>query len=269
MKKLRLSVATLIAAILMVGCGGASLEKTLTEGDGTWYLENEYSSGELSLTFESKDEVTIGMGGHSETVEYTISKKKDSITVKDPDDESNTLVLKVLKVEKEKISIESSGTKGTLVKDKGEHKADKSSKDEEEEDDEDEEEDRAKSKKSSNKESSKYADMQEELEENGIEVDTYGYSAVTFTASKNVDHDYFQLMINIYSDEASDAELATEEDQDYDETFRFEIENGKMVEYYAKEKSDFNKLKEFLEITGYSDDELIEFSEWYLEENSN
>lgn len=110
--------------------------------------------------------------------------------------------------------------------------------------------------------------MLEEMEDNGIEVDTYGSTSVEFVGEKNVDHDYFRLKIGYSSDEPYDADLSFEQYASYDDTLRFSIKNGRMVEYYLEERSDFDKLRTVLDSIGYSDKELIKFTGWYLEQNN-
>lgn len=107
--------------------------------------------------------------------------------------------------------------------------------------------------------------MLEEMEDNGIEVDTYGSTSVTFTGQKNVEHDYFELKIGYSSDKPYDAEVSFEKYASYDDKLRFKIENNRMVEHYNEEQSDFDKLRTVLDGIGYSDKELIKFTGWYLE----
>ncbi|MBP1048064.1 hypothetical protein I6N96_17365 [Enterococcus sp. BWM-S5] len=116
MKRIKLLLAMVAVVVVLAGCG-KSLASTLTEGDGKWYLSNELTDGEMTLIFESKEDVTVELYGESESTTYSVSEKDKTITLNSPDDEDEEAIeMKVIKIQEDTIEIEISGTEGTLSK---------------------------------------------------------------------------------------------------------------------------------------------------------
>lgn len=113
-------ILILLISMVVIFLGGCSekkgLQAILTADQGKWELVNPISDETVTITFESKDEAIVDLGGNVTNVKYTISKNEDYIAIKLDDENSSELSIKVLDFEKEKIKINVGGSKVELLK---------------------------------------------------------------------------------------------------------------------------------------------------------
>ncbi|WP_339102001.1 hypothetical protein [Candidatus Enterococcus clewellii] len=120
---------------------------------------------------------------------------------------------------------------------------------------------------SSSKEDKKMEAMEEDLSEKGVEVE-FGsdHSYVWFTREKSMDYDYFNLKFVFTSNpnEIFEIRLTLKgniDGKDKDPLY-FSVSKGRIVEKSGSD-TDINKLADILEELDYSDQEILEFVQWY------
>lgn len=117
MKKLKYYLSMVLVLIFIVGCGGSSLENTLTSGDGKWELTaEEETQNSMEFTFKASGKIAISYYGEVLETSYSVSKDADSIVIEGPEEGDSALTFKVSKYKKDKIEIsEIDGEKGKAV----------------------------------------------------------------------------------------------------------------------------------------------------------
>ncbi|MBL1227984.1 hypothetical protein IW492_01910 [Enterococcus sp. BWB1-3] len=120
---------------------------------------------------------------------------------------------------------------------------------------------------SSAKEDEKMRDMAEDLEEKGV---SFRINSVNdnleLTREKGIDYEYFKLNIDFRSNGGEIREIILQlrgniDGEDKDMLF-YDVKSGRIVESAAW-NTDINAIADVLESLDYSDQELIEFAQWY------
>lgn len=114
-------------------------------------------------------------------------------------------------------------------------------------------------------------EMEKDLEEKGVEIDPNGINDfVTFTREKGIDYDYFNLMFDIDSDpdEISNVLLQLKGNVSGKEkpTLYFDVSKGRIVESTVN-NTNIKAIAKVLESLDYSDKEILEFAQWYYNNN--
>ncbi|WP_339101998.1 hypothetical protein [Candidatus Enterococcus clewellii] len=121
----------------------------------------------------------------------------------------------------------------------------------------------------SNKDNEK---MEQDLDEKGVEIKYSDYAGdVTMTREKSIDYDYFELLFEFKESNNETYKVVLElkgkiSGEKQDRLF-YEIKKKKLVESTIDSNSDIDKLAEVLDSLGYSDQELLEFAQWYYDNN--
>ncbi|MEI5990399.1 hypothetical protein A5881_001892 [Enterococcus termitis] len=113
--------------------------------------------------------------------------------------------------------------------------------------------------------------MEEDLEEKGVEIDPNGINDfVTLTREKGIDYDYFNLMFDIVNDpdEIRNVLLQLKGNVSGKEkpTLYFDVSKGRIVESTVS-NTDIKAIAKVLESLDYSDKEILEFAQWYYNNN--
>ncbi|MCB5954014.1 hypothetical protein [Enterococcus sp. CWB-B31] len=109
--------------------------------------------------------------------------------------------------------------------------------------------------------------MEEDLADKGVKFDYYdGYLWVT--REKSIDYDYFEMIFKFSEDEIFQITLGLKGNIDGNkkDDLYYEVSQGRIVESSIRD-TDIDALAEVLESIGYSDKELLEFAQWYYENN--
>ncbi|MBL1227988.1 hypothetical protein IW492_01930 [Enterococcus sp. BWB1-3] len=118
---------------------------------------------------------------------------------------------------------------------------------------------------SSAKEDEKMRDMAEDLEEKGVSIEYNEYgNFLTFKREKSIDYDYFLMRFEFDGQEIFKVglELKGNIDGQDKEPLYYSVSKGRIVEH-SLDNTDINALAEVLESLDYSDQEMLEFAQWY------
>ncbi|MCB5954017.1 lipoprotein [Enterococcus sp. CWB-B31] len=118
---------------------------------------------------------------------------------------------------------------------------------------------------SSAKEDEKMRDMAEDLEEKGVSIEYNEYgNFLTFKREKSIDYDYFLMRFEFDGQEIFKVglELKGNIDGQDKESLYYSVSKGRIVEH-SLDNTDINALAEVLESLDYSDQEMLEFAQWY------
>ncbi|MBL1227979.1 hypothetical protein IW492_01885 [Enterococcus sp. BWB1-3] len=124
---------------------------------------------------------------------------------------------------------------------------------------------------SSAKEDEKMREMERDLEEKGVIFKVFGsHGYLYFNREKSIDYDYFEMRF-LFSEKTDKIirtilELKGNIDGEKKDLLYFDISQGRIVEA-AYSNTNINELAEVLESLGYSDKEILEFAQWYYDNN--
>ncbi|WP_339102000.1 hypothetical protein [Candidatus Enterococcus clewellii] len=124
---------------------------------------------------------------------------------------------------------------------------------------------------SATKEEEKMSKMEKDLSDKGIDYmlsSTYGY--LYFTREKGIDSDCFQMrfMFSEKADEVMEVQLELKGNIDgkKKDLLYYDVNKNRIVES-SYMNTDINSLADVLDSIGYSDEEILEFANWYWNSN--
>lgn len=108
--------------------------------------------------------------------------------------------------------------------------------------------------------------MKEDLEEKGVNISKGSY--LYFTREKGIDHDYFEMTFIFSSNEILQVWLTLKGNIDGEEKedLIYAVNKGRLVES-SGDNTDIDALADVLNSLDYTDKELVEFAEWYNDNN--
>lgn len=108
--------------------------------------------------------------------------------------------------------------------------------------------------------------MKEDLEEKGVNISKGSY--LYFTREKGIDHDYFEMTFIFSSNEILQVWLTLKGNIDGEEKedLIYAVNKGRLVES-SGDNTDIDALADLLNSLDYTDKELVEFAEWYNDNN--
>ncbi|MCB5954021.1 hypothetical protein [Enterococcus sp. CWB-B31] len=109
--------------------------------------------------------------------------------------------------------------------------------------------------------------MQKDLEEKGVNI-TYYDGYLRLTRERGIDYEYFQMTFKFGSKGLFEItlELKGNIDGEKKDLLYYEVSKSRIVESNLY-NTDITKIAEVLESMDYSDKELLEFAQWYYENN--
>ncbi|WP_430602748.1 hypothetical protein IGJ02_000041 [Enterococcus sp. DIV0724b] len=119
------------------------------------------------------------------------------------------------------------------------------------------------------KEAEKMNQLAEKLEEQGVDIKSYG-NYLSLIREKGIDYDYFEMTFTFASSrrEILDVRLTLKGNIDGKEKdgLIYEVSKGRMVES-SGDNTDIDALAEVLKSIDCSDKDLVEFAQWYHYDN--
>jgi len=124
---------------------------------------------------------------------------------------------------------------------------------------------------SSTKKDKKMNQMEEDLEEKGVEISINSIDDILyFKREKGIDYDYFEMVFDVRSDpdEVRDTRLRLKGNisGNKKDTLYYNVSKDRIVEHSSRNTS-INDMAEVLKSLDYSDKEILEFAQWYYNNN--
>lgn len=119
-------------------------------------------------------------------------------------------------------------------------------------------------------EEAKMKSIETGLDEKGVEVSLVE-DFLYFTREKGIDYDYFEFIFIFSKEDNKIIEITLQLKGNIDgkkkDRLYYEVSKGRIVESSTMSNTDIDALAEVLESLDYSDKDLVEFAQWYYDNN--